>query len=111
MIQASIPLVVVMGLTTTIAAFLFLKRDMERGKLSIDKNTVFSKTDPQNKKESLLTITQKRFFAILVPLLFLLDVLAMVVLDLTGGDATALVGGTAILILLIITLASHKKRG
>ncbi|MDF1507345.1 hypothetical protein PZE06_04015 [Robertmurraya sp. DFI.2.37] len=110
-IQASIPLVVVMGLTTTIAAFLFLKRDMERGKLRIDKNTIFSNPDPQNNKENLLTITQKRFFAILVPLLFLLDVLAMVMLDLTGGDATALVGGTAILILLLITLVSHKNKG
>ncbi|MGG0719197.1 hypothetical protein ABE096_16595 [Robertmurraya massiliosenegalensis] len=108
-LQASIPLVAVMGVTTTIAAFFFLKRDMKLGKLTVDRNTALQKT--QDEKENLLSTNQKRFFALFVPLLFLLDVVAMFVLDLSGGDATALVGGTAIFILLMITLVSHKNKG
>lgn len=35
----------------------------------------------------------------------------MFLLDLQGGDATALVGGTSIFILLLITLVSYKNKG
>lgn len=42
---------------------------------------------------------------------FLLDVVALSVLKLQGRDATALVGGTAVFILLILSLAAHKQQG
>lgn len=35
----------------------------------------------------------------------------MFLLNLQGGDATALVGGTAVLILMVITLMAHRNRG
>jgi hypothetical protein len=108
-INASIPLVFVMGLVTTVVAFYFLKRDMKRGVLEV-KPFVPLESTPDN-KTSLLSLAQKRFFALLVPFLFALDVAAMFILDLQGGDATALIGGTSILILLTITLVSHKNRG
>ncbi|WHY87680.1 hypothetical protein QNH39_07570 [Neobacillus novalis] len=110
-INASIPLVFIMGLVTTVAAFYFLKRDMKRGVLKTTA-AVESKspTEVSNLPELLSTI-QRRFFAILVPLLFAADVAAMSILDLAGGDATALIGGTSILILLLITLTSHKNKG
>jgi hypothetical protein len=110
-IDASIPLVFVMGLVTTVVAFYFLKRDMKRGVLEV-KPFVPPESTPENtNKTALLSLTQKRFFALFVPVLFGLDVAAMFILDLQGGDATALIGGTAILILLIITLVSHRNRG
>jgi hypothetical protein len=59
----------------------------------------------------LLSQGQKRFFAILIPLLFALDVAAMSILKLQGGDATALIGGTSVFILLLITMFSHKNTG
>lgn len=112
-ISASVPLVIVMGVVTTIAAFFFLKRDMKLGKLTVEKHnpTTTSKQPDTHEDLNLLSLTQKRFFALFVPVLFLLDVAAMFVLDLTGGDATALIGGTAIFILLVITLVSHKNKG
>jgi hypothetical protein len=64
-----------------------------------------------SEQPSLLSPVQKRIFAILVPLLFAADVAAMFLLKLQGGDATALIGGTSILILLLITLTSHKNKG
>lgn len=109
-INASIPLVFVMGFVTTIVAFYFLKKDMKRGVLEVTPimaEAVSSNSDAP----SLLSKAQKRFFAILVPVLFAIDVAAMFILNLQGGDATALIGGTSIIILIIITLVSHRNKG
>lgn len=109
-INASIPLVFIMGLVTTVAAFYFLRRDMKRGFIT---TTTGSADTPAGGTDqpALLSLAQKRFFALLVPLLFAADVAAMSILDLAGGDATALIGGTSILILLLISLTSHKNKG
>ncbi len=110
--QASIPLVIVMGLVTTLTAFYLINRDIKSGKLTHKTGVTSSETSILPKKESyLLSKTQKRFFSILIPILFLLDVAAMYVLNLQGGDATALVGGTSIFILVLITLISYKNKG
>ncbi|MFF2446254.1 hypothetical protein ACFVSW_04050 [Neobacillus sp. NPDC058068] len=110
-INASIPLVFIMGLVTTVAAFYFLKRDMKQGVLKTAPAVVSQSPTEVSNQPELLSTAQKRFFAILVPLLFAADVAAMSILDLAGGDATALIGGTSILILLLITLTSHKNKG
>lgn len=117
-IQASIPLVLVMGLVTTITAFIFLKRDMKKGLLIAESTVVSESTFDKHfsKKElvhlkTLLTPQAKKFIAFLIPLLFLLDVAAMFLLNLSGGDATALVGGTAVFILILISLMAHKNSG
>jgi hypothetical protein len=111
--QASIPLVIVMGLVTTITAFYFIKRDLKKGKLThktgitiTANSTILPKIQSQ-----LLSKKQKQLFSILIPILFILDVVAMYLLNLQGGDATALVGGTSIFILLLITLVSYKNKG
>lgn len=109
-IDASIPLVFIMGIVTTIAAFYFLRRDMKRGILKAD-TSIISASEAETAQQGLLSLSQKRFFAIIVPLLFAADVAAMTILDLTGGDATALIGGTSILILLLISLTSFKNEG
>ena len=108
-VSASIPLVITMGLVTTIVAFIMLKRDMKRG--TLDLIVTNDEETEQEKPENLLTIGQKRFFAILIPIAFLADVVAMSVLKLQGGDATALIGGTAVFILLILSVVAHKKQG
>ncbi|WP_075981522.1 hypothetical protein [Bacillus massilinigeriensis] len=118
-LNASIPLVIVMGVVTTFTAFFLLKRDMKLGKLSVNQNQASNSTSIETVTTSssspqtnhLLSTTQKRFFALLVPILFILDVAAMFVLDLQGGDATALVGGTSVFILLLISLFAHKNSG
>jgi hypothetical protein len=110
-VQASIPLIIVMGAVTTVTAFYFLKRDMKNGKLSPGIAVQSESLADSAQQASLLTIKQKKVFALLIPLLFASNVAAMFILDLAGGDATALVGGTAIFILLVIALASHKGKG
>ncbi|GGB54326.1 hypothetical protein [Fictibacillus barbaricus] len=111
-IDASIPLVFVMGLVTTAAAFYFLKRDMKSGKLNATTGLTAEPVKQNTEQElGLLSQGQKRFFALFIPLMFALDVAAMYILNLQGGDATALIGGTSVFILLIITMVSHKNKG
>jgi len=107
-INASIPLVIVMGVVTTVIAFWYLRKDMKNGLIETPSEHVFA--TGSSVKVPLSTGVRKTL-AILVPLLFLLDVIAMFAFDLVGGDATALVGGTALLILIICTMLAHKEKG
>ncbi|MFX3634719.1 MAG: hypothetical protein ACE3L7_23035 [Candidatus Pristimantibacillus sp.] len=115
--QASVPLVIVMGLVTTLMAFWFMRRDMRNGKwrdgliASTDRSDSTLTDNKEQTDRNSLTYRTKVILALLIPILFALDVIAMFALNLQGGDATALVGGTAILILIIITMLTHKGKG
>ncbi len=113
--EASVPLVIVMGLVTTVAAFWMMRRDLKKGTWrdglveggSGGGDSSYNKIDDK----IVLSYRTKRVLAILVPLLFLADVLAMMILKLQGGDATALIGGTAVFILIAITMLAHRNQG
>lgn len=123
-VQASIPLVIVMGIVTTIAAFWFLIREMKKNGLgtpeSIEKqNDVSSEGQKDVPNDVLeedrfnvkkLSPKMKVFFAVLVPVLFIADIVIMFIAKLQGGDATALIGGTALFILILITSFTYRKR-
>lgn len=106
--EASIPLVITMGIVTTVTAFFLLRRDMKKGTLVAEGLDV---QHDESKKEKLLSSTQQKSFAVLIPLLFILDVVAMSFFNLQGGEATSLIGGTAIMILILLTLFAHKSKG
>lgn len=108
-IQASIPLVAVMGIVTTATAFFLIKRDMKKGILRVDESQL--QEIEIEKGPELLSSKAKKFFALMIPALFALNILAMFLFDLQGGDATALIGGTSIFILLIISLSAYKAKG
>ncbi|MGM9924033.1 MAG: hypothetical protein ACI35R_07295 [Bacillus sp. (in: firmicutes)] len=108
-ITASIPLVIIMGAVTTITAFWLLRRDMNSKRL-VPFNSR-AQSHHSLSKQLLLSPKQRNRFAVLIPILFLLDVAAMFMLDLQGGDATSLVGGTAIFILLLLTMVAHRSKG
>ncbi|BBH20934.1 membrane protein [Paenibacillus baekrokdamisoli] len=112
--EASIPLVIVMGLVTTVAAFWMMRRDMKRGTWR-DGLVVQSKASNRNTDDTDVKIPlpyrTKQALAIAIPLLFLVDVVAMFVLKLQGGDATALIGGTAVFILIVVTMLAHRNQG
>jgi hypothetical protein len=107
-IHASIPLVLTMGIVTTVVAYLFLMRDI---KLNKTFRTIETSAPIQGSDEKLLSMTAKKILALLIPIIFLIDVILMFRLNLQGGDATALIGGTALLILILTTCLAHKKRG
>lgn len=163
-VAASVPLVFIMGLVTTVAAFWFLKQDMKKGKLPLSAvgdmtlipagvehgggnktgkrdggessmsanreqlgdsisanheqlgapmlaNQSVVGTSTAEARSPLLSSRSRLIFAILVPLLFLADVWGMIHFKLQGGDATALIGGTTLLLLLIISLFAHRTAG
>ncbi|MFD0673744.1 hypothetical protein [Cohnella sp. GCM10027633] len=113
--EASIPLVIVMGLVTTVLAFWFMKRDMKRGTwrdglVGADRGTADIGGSSSANSVPLPT-SLKRWLAAGIGLAFIADVVAMFALDLQGGDATALIGGTAVIILIAVTLIAHRNRG
>lgn len=107
-VSASVPLIIVMGLVTTITAFIFLKRDMKK---NLIEDSVYDKYAEEDEpiNENSMSNKWRGFFAVLVPILFVLDVVAMFILDLKGGDATALIGGTVLFILIFIAVKAYKN--
>lgn len=108
-ISASIPLVFIMGLVTTVIAFIMLKRDLKTGKLKIESNQVAveNKIDNKNGKLSYKT---KKTLAFVILVLFAIDVAIMFIVKLQGGDATALIGGTAIFILVLVSILNYRNK-
>ncbi|WP_315795238.1 hypothetical protein [Paenibacillus sp. BIC5C1] len=122
---ASIPLVIVMGTVSTITAFWMLRKEMKSGspvKLSdpisgeaVTVNPPSSDSAPLSEEPTVqrqpIPPRLQKAFALIIPLLFLVDVILMFLLQLQGGDATALIGGTAVLILIAVSLAAHRHTG
>ncbi|MBA2940115.1 hypothetical protein HZF08_17515 [Paenibacillus sp. CGMCC 1.16610] len=114
--EASVPLVIVMGLVTTVTAFWMMRRDIKNGTWrdglvtsgNGDKDSLLSS---EQDAKSNLSSKMRKTLAVIIPILFALDVVAMFVLNLQGGDATALVGGTAVFILIGVTLLAHRSQG
>lgn len=101
---ASIPLAIVMGCVTAIAAYIMVKRDKHINPAA----TVTVGVQEQIRTE---VSSISYFLAIVTPLAFALDIVAMITLKLRGGDATALLGGTALIILAVGSLLKFGTEG
>lgn len=112
-LQASIPLVLVMGTVTTIIAYVLLRRDIKKGRFSLKKDweKLKENDDGNEANDKGLSRPVKKIFAAVVALGFLADVVAMFLFDLQGQEATALIGGTAVFLLMALSLIAHKDRG
>ncbi len=98
-------LFITMAVVTISIAYIMLKRDMRNGKLEV-KRTTLEEAISDEKEISPVA----RVAAGIVPIAFALNIIAMFKLGLTGGDATALIGGTAVLILVILCFLEHKSK-
>ncbi|MCX8128786.1 MAG: hypothetical protein N3I35_01645 [Clostridia bacterium] len=101
--RASLPLWVTMSVVTVLTAFIFMRKDL--------KNKTVQKSQPSAglKKENVKPGTY--FVAVITPVAFLADMILMYKYDLKGGDATALVGGTAVILMTAVALIQHKLVG
>lgn len=108
-IAASIPLIIIMGAVTTVTAFILLKRDMKKGKLHSTKEFASEGVMKESEKSE-LSLPVKRFFAAIIPILFAANIIMMFTLNLQGGEATALIGGTSVFILIFTSIAAHKQQ-
>lgn len=98
--RASLPLWAVMCITTFAVAFFLMHRDLKQNpSLATVELHDFSRTIERPR----LAIA----IAILIPAALLLDVGLMVRFGITGGDATALVAGTALILMSVTTIADH----
>ncbi|AOT70771.1 hypothetical protein [Geosporobacter ferrireducens] len=99
LIQASIPLWLTMSIVTVACSFFMMRRDMKG----------FEEIAVAVEAEEITKPTMGVYLvAILTPLIFLLDVYVMYKYKLRGGDATALVGGTAILVMSFVAIVQHS---
>lgn len=103
MIQGT-PLFLTMGIVTIVTAYILLKRDMKKGDI------VSSEIELEELKDIKEASKIAKFAAIIVPLAFLINIVSMFYFNLRGGDATALIGGTAVILTLIISIAEYKTK-
>lgn len=98
------PLFLTMSVVTVVSAFLLNKKSM------INKNT----NDLYMKNEDVITSIKPTksaiFITFLTPLAFLADIVFMFVYDLKGGDATSLVSGTALLVMVISSIVGFRGK-
>ena len=47
----------------------------------------------------------------LYPIIYIIDILCMIQFKLQGSDATALIGGTTVIMIIIISLIAYKGNG
>ncbi|WP_446898439.1 hypothetical protein ACSVC9_00495 [Clostridium sp. LBM24168] len=106
-ISASVPLTIVMGVVTTVSAFYMLKKDMKNGKVDMK----FEVEDEMEDEPGLL-ISEKlsKILAVATIGIFIFDIVVMYIYRFQGGDATALIGGTAVFILSLISAIAYKGK-
>lgn len=103
-ISASVPLAVTMGLVATITGYIIVKRDLRQNKAGKTETIV-----EQEAKRQLDWVSY--LLAVATPVAFALDVAVMLTTGLRGGDATALLGGTATIILAVGSLLKFGFEG
>lgn len=101
-VNASIPIWLAMSVVTVAVAFFMMKNDMKKNSLKYAQISEVKQTVEVKRGKTTVLM------AVLTPLGFIFDIFAMLKYNLAGGDATALVGGTAILIMLVTVLTTYS---
>ncbi|MDD3393044.1 MAG: citrate transporter [Clostridia bacterium] len=102
--QIGMPLFLTMSIATVVSAFLLNRKSMvntSSGTLYMQSNDKVPFTKPSKGAV---------FIAILTPLAFVIDIVLMFLYDLKGQDATSLVSGTAMLLMIIGSVVGFKRK-
>ena len=95
-------LYIVMAVVTIGTAFYMLRKDLKNGDLKCE----IAQTKEVEKKDVSLAA---KISIWLVIISFILDIIAMYKFDLKGGDATGLLGATALMLLIVINFMNNPK--
>ncbi len=111
LMKANIPIWIVMGLTTATVAFILLCKN-EKNKKQIDteehiENESIKELIPIKNNYN-LSKTKKKIFAYMTLIVLVLDIILMFALQLKTADANALVCGTVIMMICIISIFGLK---
>lgn len=98
MMMASIPVWGTMSVVTIAVSFYLFLRDI-KNEQPIEASEIEILPEDIKKPTKFAYL-----IAVLMPLAFVIDIVLMVIFDIVGGDATALVGGTALLMTVIILI-------
>ena len=91
-VAASVPLVFICGTVTTLVAFWLLRRDLRQGTLRVESSEITGVTglpDRANNSDFGLSPSLGKRLALVILVLFAIDVVVMVAAKLQGGEATA----------------------
>lgn len=99
-ISASVPLWLVMSVTVAVMSFIMMKRDMKKNLVTETKEITTDYAESEITRPVLAKV-----LAIVVACSFIAIIIAMIVLHIQGGDATAFVAGTALILTCVITIA------
>jgi hypothetical protein len=111
---ASLPLMLVWAVIALPLAYLSVRKDIKANGGRRFEWEPFEVSDAERaevEKWSKAAPTFKKFAIPLIGLLFLLDIVAMLVFEIRGGDATALLGGTVALIMVLIGVGVYGADG
>jgi len=100
-IRASLPLWLTMSVVTVASSYLMMRKDLDKHQEITVAADILAIDSPKPTFGVYLV-------AIVTPLVFLIDILVMYKYQLRGGDATALVGGTAVLIMTFVSIVQHS---
>lgn len=96
--KAIIPLWLTMSVVTAGVAFFMMVKEMKLNKgCQVVTNKDLVLKEIKNPKLA-------KFIAILMPVAFIADIVAMLIFKINGGDATALIAGTALILTCVITI-------
>ncbi|WP_304340789.1 hypothetical protein [Metaclostridioides mangenotii] len=92
----------VMAVVTISIAFYTLKRDLKQGRFLDEVKNI---KNIKNKKFNL----RAKLATLMVGAGFILDIAAMFIFDLKGGEASALLGGTAVFLIILIDIMNYGR--
>ncbi len=103
--KAVFPLWVTMSLVTVTVSFIMMKRD---GTYIISKADLHTNQKNTTNSPEVKPTPGVYLVSIVTPAVFIFDIILMYKYHLKGGDATALVGGSAVLIMCFVAVIRHK---
>jgi len=110
----SIPLVIAWAAVALPLVYLSARKDIKRHKGKAIEWAPFELTLSEKgeaKQWANASLGFKRFAILLICVFFLLDLVAMLAFKIRGGDATALLGGTIALIMVVVGLGVYGRDG
>lgn len=110
-LSSSIPIVIIMGITTTVLAYYYIRKEQKENIfLDVNEKSAEIIIDEED-GEINLSKRMKNISAAVIVTAYIIDILILYFLKLQGNEATALIGGTSIILIIIISLMSYKEKG
>jgi hypothetical protein len=112
-LAASMPLNIVCTVVCiAVAWFMYIRKDIKNPEATNKKyKCAYIDTSDVQDDPNRVFSTPAKVAAILIPIAFLIDIIALIALEIRGGDATAVLGGTCIVLITIFMLWEYGKPG